>query len=126
MSNDPQYFACGNPNATSLRDELNTRNPTLLVLLTGSTISIVVLILAVGFLLQILVIHNFRIESTSLVTSAPLSPTIAVAHACTTIIGMTVPFVMGIEAHRLSRAWLAASRVEGENRPTPFQCVCSN
>jgi hypothetical protein len=70
-----------------------------------------------------LVIHDFRFSSGYLITSAPLGPTITIAHACSLVVSITVPLVLGLAAYRLSRDWLSASRNGGNNRPTSFQYV---
>jgi hypothetical protein len=93
----------------------------LCILLSGLAISITLLLLLAGLLIQILVVHKFYFMSDALVTSAPLGPTIAIAHACSLVVSSTVPIVMGLAAFQLSRDWLSASRISGDNRPTPFQ-----
>jgi len=91
------------------------------IIVTGLTISAGVLLLAAGLIVQIFGVHKFYFTSTALVTSAPLGPTIAIAHACSVFVSITVPLVLGLAAYSLSRDWLAASRIGGDNRPTPFQ-----
>lgn len=91
------------------------------VLLTGFAIFVAVLAPLAGLLLQIFAVHDYQRTSDSLLTSAPLGPTLAIAHACSTVAAASVPLVLGLEAYRLARAWLAASMVDGGNRPTPFQ-----
>ena len=80
-----------------------------------------VLVLLAGLLVQILAAHKFYFTSHALVTSAPLGPTLAIAHACSVVVSVTVPIVLGLAAYHLSRDWLAASLIGGDNRPTPFQ-----
>jgi hypothetical protein len=89
--------------------------------LTGAAIFIVVLLPLAGLLVQILVVHKFKLSSDSLITSASLGPTLAIAHLCSTVASASVPFVLGIEAYRLSQIWLENSHTGGENRPTPLQ-----
>ena len=91
------------------------------IVLTGVAIAIGALLLLAGLLVQILVVHKFYFTPGALVTSAPLGPTLAIAHACSVVVSATVPIVLGLAAYYLSRDWLIASRVGGDNRPTPFQ-----
>jgi hypothetical protein len=91
------------------------------IMVTGLTISIGVLLLVCGLLVQIFAVHKFHFTSNTLVTSAPLGPTVAIAHACSVFVSITVPLVLGLAAYSLSRDWLEASRIRGDNRPTPFQ-----
>ncbi|KIM74262.1 hypothetical protein PILCRDRAFT_828428 [Piloderma croceum F 1598] len=91
------------------------------ILLTGISIVAVVLLVAAGLLLQILGLHESYVSSGYLITSAPLGPTITIAHACSMVVSLTVPLVLGLAAYRLSRDWMAASHNGTDNRPTPFQ-----
>jgi hypothetical protein len=95
----------------------------LCVLLTGLAIFWAVAVLAAGLLIPIFVLHDFYFTQGALVTSAPLGPTLAIAHASSSVVSLTVPIVMGLAAYCLSGDWLAASRAGGDDRPTPFQYV---
>jgi hypothetical protein len=125
----PQYAPCNLEESTpgsptydlKTRAPLETKSKRLHVQLIGLAIFLAILAPLAGLLIQILVVHNFRLSSDSLITSASLGPTLAIAHACSTITSITVPLVLGIEAYRLSQGWLEASRTGGENRPTPLQ-----
>jgi hypothetical protein len=107
--------------STALKPATRSRPNGLWILLSGLAISVTVLLLLAGLLVQILVVHKFYFTSNALVTSAPLGPTIAIAHACSIIVSATVPIVVGLAAFQLSRDWLSASRIGEDNRPTPFQ-----
>lgn len=91
------------------------------ILLTGLAIFTAILLLLGGLLIQMFVVHKFHFTSGALVTSAPLGPTITIAHACSIVVSLTVPIVLSLTAYILSKDWLAASRTGGDNRPTPFQ-----
>ena len=105
----------------SLAGTSHGSNKTFRILLTGISIVAVVLLVAAGLLLQVLVLHESRISSGYLITSAPLGPTITIAHACSMVVSLTVPLVLGLAAYRLSRDWVAASHNGTDNRPTSFQ-----
>jgi hypothetical protein len=91
------------------------------ILLVGLAIPVSIFLLASGLLIRILVVHDFSFKSGWLETTASLGPTITIAHLCSVLVTATVPLVLGLAAYNLSRDWLAASRIGGENRPTPFQ-----
>jgi hypothetical protein len=91
------------------------------ILLTGLAIVMGVLLLLGGLLVQMLVVYKFHFTSGALIMSAPLGPTITIAHVCSIVVSATVPIVLGLGAYILSKDWLAASRTGGDNRPTPFQ-----
>lgn len=97
------------------------RFQSLQVLFSGLAVFVAVVLPAVGLLVQIFVVHPFYFTSYSLVTLAPLGPTLAIAHTCSSVVSATLPFVMGLDAYRISRIWLTTSRAGGDNRPTPFQ-----
>jgi hypothetical protein len=110
----PKDFTTVNPAAPATHNVLR-------IMLTGLIISTGALLLAGGLLVQIFAVHKYHFTPNTLVTSAPLGPTIAIAHACSVFVSITVPLVLGLAAYSLSRDWLEASRVRGDNRPTPFQ-----
>lgn len=91
------------------------------VLLTGIAIAFVILTPLAGLFVQIFGVHSYELISGSLLTSASLGPTLAIAHVCSTAASAAIPFVLGLEAYRLARKWLASSQHDGENRPTPLQ-----
>jgi hypothetical protein len=133
MAHQPQYIPCEldeSPPGSSTSDFKTLSAPhnkprRLHIQLTGAAIFIMVLLPLVGLLVQILVVHRFKLSSDSLITSASLGPTLAIAHICSTVASISVPFVLGIEAYRLSQMWLESSYTGGENRPTPLQLVAS-
>ena len=99
----------------------NTSRNQFRIILTGFAISAAVLLLLAGLLVRILVTHKFYLTSDALVTSASLGPTLTIAHACSTVVSITVPFILALAAYYLARDWLVASHIGGDNRPTPFQ-----
>jgi len=131
MAHQAQYIPCEldeSPPGSSTSDLKTLSAPRnnsrrLRIQLTGAAIFIMVLLPLVGLLVQIFVVHRFKLSSDSLITSASLGPTLAIAHICSTVASISVPFVLGIEAYRLSQMWLESSLTGGENRPTPLQSV---
>jgi hypothetical protein len=95
----------------------------LCILLMGLAIFWAVALLSAGLLVPILILHDFYFTPGAIVTSAPLGPTLAIAHASSSVVSLTVPIVMGLAAYHLSGDWLAASCAGGDDRPTPFQYV---
>ncbi|KAJ7616569.1 hypothetical protein FB45DRAFT_230406 [Roridomyces roridus] len=91
------------------------------VALTGLLIVSAVLLITVGLLVQVLGVNTHRFDGDSLLTTAPLGRTLAIAHLSSTVLSMTIPISIGIGAYFFAGRWIAASQTEGINRPTPYQ-----
>jgi hypothetical protein len=121
VSNDGSFASDREALLTNNRPATQRNGKVLRILLLGLAIPLSIFLLASGILIRILAVNDFSIKSDSLETTASIGPTIAIAHLCSVLITATVPLVLGLAAYNLSRDWLAASRIGGENRPTPFQ-----
>ncbi|KAF7345476.1 hypothetical protein MVEN_01565900 [Mycena venus] len=95
--------------------------PTWTIALTGVVIVLAVAIVALGVLLEVFRLHVYHIADRALYTTAPLGRTLAIAHLSSLVVGLSVPIAIGLGAYSLAGRWLAASRVEGPDRPTPYQ-----
>lgn len=104
--------------------DVNARNDTWSIVLIGAVTFCAVFLVVLGLLIQIFVVHAFHVTSDSVVTTAPLGPTLAIAHACSVVVSMTAPLVIGLCAYKFAGSWLASSNEGGENRPTPYQYDC--
>jgi len=85
VDSDPKHSMAGASRSSNSK--------TFRILLTGISIVTAVLLVATGLLLQILVPHEFCVSSGYLITSAPLSLTVTIAHACFMVVSLTVPLV---------------------------------
>jgi hypothetical protein len=72
-------------------------------------------------LLQVFAVHVYHVADRALYTTAPLGTTLAIAHLTSVVVGMSVPVTIGLAGYFLAGRWLEASRVEGRDRPTPYQ-----
>ncbi|KAJ7895454.1 hypothetical protein B0H14DRAFT_2680516 [Mycena olivaceomarginata] len=83
------------------------RNHTGTIILTGVLIVFAVALVVLGLLLQVFAVHVYHVADRAVYTTAPL--------------GMSVPVTIGLAGYLLAGRWLEASRVEGRDRPTPYQ-----
>ncbi|KAF7345480.1 hypothetical protein MVEN_01566400 [Mycena venus] len=91
------------------------------IILTGVVIVLAVGIVALGVLVQIFRLHVYHITDGAVYTTAPLGRTLAIVHLSSLVVALSVPIAVGLGAYSLAGRWLAASRVEGPDRPTPYQ-----
>ncbi|KAJ6601693.1 hypothetical protein DFH09DRAFT_1270687 [Mycena vulgaris] len=101
--------------------ELHGSNPTWTIVLTGATIILAVLLVTMGFLVQVFVVHSYHVAGRAVFTTASLGQTLAIAHLFSSAVGLSVPLTIGLGAYLLAGRWLAASCDEGMDRPTPYQ-----
>ncbi|KAF8162171.1 hypothetical protein K438DRAFT_1985294 [Mycena galopus ATCC 62051] len=92
-----------------------------LILLTAAAIVVAVVLVGLGLVLQVFVFHVYHIAGSAVYTTAPTGRTLAIAHVSSVLVGLTAPLAIGISAYWLAGKWLAASRHDGINRPTPYQ-----
>ncbi|KAJ7627137.1 hypothetical protein FB45DRAFT_1004706 [Roridomyces roridus] len=92
-----------------------------IIALTGLGVVLAVLLITLGVLVEVFAVHNYHIEGGALLTTAPLGRTLTIAHLSGSAVAVTVPLVVGLGAYVLAGRWVAASRIESANRPTPFQ-----
>ncbi|KAJ7058556.1 hypothetical protein C8F01DRAFT_1255705 [Mycena amicta] len=95
-------------------------DPLWTIVLTGGLIVLAVLLVLGGLMIQIFRMHVYHIDR-AIYTTAPLGPTLAIIHVTSLVVGLSVPIVLGLSAYSLAGRWLAASRVDGNDRPTPYQ-----
>jgi hypothetical protein len=91
------------------------------IILTGVLIVFVVALVVLGLLLQVFAVHVYHVADRAVYTTAPLGTTLAIAHLTSVVVGMSVPLTIGLAGYLLAGRWLEASRVEGRDRPTPYQ-----
>ncbi|KAJ7823459.1 hypothetical protein B0H13DRAFT_2125237 [Mycena leptocephala] len=102
-------------------DEPSGTNPTLTILLTAAAIVLAVCLVGLGLIIQVFILHVYHITGGAVYTTAPLGRTLTVAHVSTVVVGLTAPLTIGFGAYWLAGKWLAASRDDGLDRPTPYQ-----
>ncbi|KAJ7184580.1 hypothetical protein C8R46DRAFT_1299748 [Mycena filopes] len=91
------------------------------IILLALCICLSILILSAGLYIEIFVTHEYIHRGLNIITAAPLGSVLALVHALSVLLIVTLPFVIGIHGYRLAWAWLVASADKGQNRPTPFQ-----
>lgn len=96
-------------------------DPTWAIVLTGAAVVQAIVLITMGLLVQIFGVHVYHFAESAVFTTAPLGRTLAIAHLASVAVTMSVPLVVGLGAYLLAGRWLEASRVEGIDRPTPYQ-----
>ncbi|KAJ7041962.1 hypothetical protein C8F04DRAFT_1176619 [Mycena alexandri] len=91
------------------------------ILLLGFSICLAIILLAVGLYIEIFVTHEYIHRGLDIITAAPLGSILAIVHALSVLLILTLPLITGLHGYRLAWAWLVASVDSGHNRPTPFQ-----
>jgi hypothetical protein len=102
-------------------DKPSGTNPTLTILLTAAAIVLAVCLVGLGLIIQVFILHVYHITGGAVYTTAPLGRTLTIAHVSTVVVGLTAPLTIGFGAYWLAGKWLAASRDDGLDRPTPYQ-----
>ncbi|KAJ6532090.1 hypothetical protein B0H19DRAFT_467227 [Mycena capillaripes] len=102
-------------------EDTNGSDSTLVVLLTGFSILLAVLLVSAGLIIQMFVVHDFHLKGGAVYTTAPLGTTLTIVHISSVVVSMSTPLAVGLGAYWLGGEWLASSRNEGRNRPTPYQ-----
>ncbi|KAF7370084.1 hypothetical protein MSAN_00638400 [Mycena sanguinolenta] len=95
--------------------------PTWTIVLTGVVIILAVCLIAMGLIIQIFGVHTFHLADRAVYTTAPLGRTLAIAHLTSLVVSVSVPITIGLSAYSFAGRWIAASRVESIDRPTPYQ-----
>ncbi|KAJ7211957.1 hypothetical protein C8J57DRAFT_1604412 [Mycena rebaudengoi] len=118
----PSLLSPNRPGRTRVgAPELHESNPTWTIVLTGATIVLAVLLVTMGFLVQVFVVHFYHVAGHAVFTTASLGQTLAIAHLFSSAVGLSIPLTIGLGAYLLAGRWLAASCDEGMDRPTPYQ-----
>ncbi|KAJ7216908.1 hypothetical protein C8J57DRAFT_1395984 [Mycena rebaudengoi] len=102
-------------------DEPRDPDPTWTILLTGAVIVLAVVVVGLGLIIQLFVMHLYHTAGGAVYSTAPLGRTLTIAHVTSVVVSMSAPFTIGLGAYWLAGKWLAASRDEGLDRPTPYQ-----
>ncbi|KAJ7260591.1 hypothetical protein C8J57DRAFT_1636603 [Mycena rebaudengoi] len=97
-------------------DEPRDPDPTWMILLTGA-----VIVVGLGLLIQLFVMHLYHTAGGAVYSTAPLGRTLTIAHVTFVVVAMSAPVTVGLGAYWLAGKWLASSRDEGLDRPTPYQ-----
>ncbi|KAK7046432.1 hypothetical protein R3P38DRAFT_2507671 [Favolaschia claudopus] len=91
------------------------------ILLTGVLIILAVALVDVGVVIQVFARYDYHITGGAIITAAPLGTTLAIVHLSSLVIGLSIPIAIGTAAYGLAGRWIDASRVDGTDRPTPYQ-----
>lgn len=116
--NRPEHGPDSDPEDIELTKAHNDTWP---ILFTSSAILLAVLIVSLILIAEVFVVHVYSVTSGSIHSTAPLGITLAIAHASSVVVAVTVPYTVGLCAYVLAGRWLASSRDGGINRPTPYQ-----
>ncbi|KAJ7442342.1 hypothetical protein B0H11DRAFT_2292081 [Mycena galericulata] len=95
--------------------------PVASIVLTGGGVVLALLLVSTGLLVQVFGFNDYYVAGGFIFSTAPLGQTLAIAHLSSVFVGMSVPISIGLGAYLLAARWLAASRHEGDDRPTPYQ-----
>lgn len=93
------------------------------IVLTGSSIALAVFLVSLGMLFQVFLFNVYNISGGSVLTTAPLGRTLTIAHTSSVVLSLSAPLAVGLGAYWLAGKWLIASSTQGQDRPTPYQCV---